>query len=289
MFLLTETLLPTNNDINIHGYTFFSRARRDRKGGGVGILIRDDVKNIITPHISDRPIEIMWVSVRRYGDCPLFVGCYYGRQESRCSKEEITDEMNLLSEEIEEYQKEGEAVIFMDGNGKIGLLGEEKSRNGKLLEQVFLQNNLSIMNRDPICKGKVTRACTTNNGEKSAIDFVVAEKAVASNFLSMMIDEEGTLKLAGEKQSDHNTIIVELNIKNTKMGKPPKKTKWRLNAPESDWSKFRRELSKSEPEITKILNTNNLSMDQKYNRWRKNIESKAWMSIGKSTIKEKTK
>ena len=289
MFLLTETLLPTDNDINIHGYKFFSRARRERKGGGVGILIRDDIKNLITPHISDRPIEMIWASIRRKNDRPLFVGCYYGRQETRCSKEEINEEMNLLSEEIEEFQKEGDTIIFMDGNGKIGLLGEEKSRNGKMLEQVFLEYNLAVMNRDPRCKGKITRACTTNNDEKSAIDFVVAEESIASILKSMVIDEKGTLKLSGQKHSDHNTIIIELEIKNTKTAKPPPKTKWRINAPECDWSKFRHELSKLEPETSNIFNSHNLTIDQKYQKWLKNIKSKAWMSIGKTTIKDKQK
>ena len=30
-------------------------------------------------------------------------------------------------------------------------------------------------------------------------------------------------------------------------------------------------------------------IDQKYNKWLKNVESKAWMSIGKSTIKNRPK
>jgi len=38
--------------------------------------------------------------------------------------------MGKLSEEIEEFKK-GEIVIFMDGNAKIGILGEEESQNGK--------------------------------------------------------------------------------------------------------------------------------------------------------------
>ena len=81
---------------------------------------------------------MVWVSTRRKNDNqPLFFGCYYGEQETRCSKEEIQNEMSILSEEIERYQKEGEVIIFMDGNGKIGLLGEEKSRNGTLLDNIF--------------------------------------------------------------------------------------------------------------------------------------------------------
>merc|ERR1739838_1196491 len=107
-------------------------------------MVREDIKNIIIPHTSDRNIEIIWISIRRKNQHPVFVGCYYGKQESRCSKEEITEEMLSLSEEIEEFKTEGEVILFMDGNGKMGLLGEEKSRNGKMLEQIFETHDLLL-------------------------------------------------------------------------------------------------------------------------------------------------
>ena len=127
IFLLTETLLSTNANIQISGYTFFGRARNGKSGGGVGVLVREDIRNSIIPHLTERNLEIIWISIRRKNKPPFFVGCYYGKQESRVSKEEIDDEMRLLSEEIEEFRKEGNIIIFMDGNGKLGLLGEQKS------------------------------------------------------------------------------------------------------------------------------------------------------------------
>ena len=84
------------------------------------------MKDRITPHSSDRPIEIIWISIRRGGNDPLFVGCYYGKQETRCSKEEIKNEMDILSEEIEELKREGDIMFFMDGNGNWNLRRREK-------------------------------------------------------------------------------------------------------------------------------------------------------------------
>ena len=144
LFLLVETLLQTDSEIGIEGYKFFGKARKDRKGGGVGIMVRNDLVNVIIPHFSERNIELMWVSLRRKHYQPLFIGCYYGKQEARCSKEDIEREMELLSEEIQEYTNEGELLIAMDGNGNLGLMGEEKSQNGKLLEKVF---NVSFCRR----------------------------------------------------------------------------------------------------------------------------------------------
>ena len=65
IFVLTETLLQTNGDVGISGYTFFGRARCGKKGGGVGILIKNELRNIVTPFISERPIEMIWIAIRQ--------------------------------------------------------------------------------------------------------------------------------------------------------------------------------------------------------------------------------
>ena len=105
-------------------YTFFGRKRDGKSGGGVGILVRNDIRPNIALHISNRNIEVIWVSIRRKNLPPIIVGTYYGKQESRTSKEEIEKEMTLLTEELEEMKNEGEVLLTMDGNAKIGLLGE---------------------------------------------------------------------------------------------------------------------------------------------------------------------
>ena len=108
----------------------FSRSRRNGIGGGVAILVKNDEIKHVAPHISDRNIELMWISIRRKNKNPLYVGTYYGKQETRSSKEEIENEMYYLQEEITEMQNEGEVLIAMDGNAKLGILNEEPSRNG---------------------------------------------------------------------------------------------------------------------------------------------------------------
>ena len=235
LFLLTETFLPTNADIGIDGYKSFCRAREKKQGGGVAILVRDDITNTVIPHISQRPIELIWVSVRRRGKSPLFIGCYYGKQEARCNKNDIDDEMFFLSEEIEEYSNEGDIFMAMDANGKVGILGEEKSRNGKLLEEVFKNNNLQLLNNSHKCKGKVTRQNTKNPDEKSAIDFMVYNESILDIINWMQIDEEGLLKLKGNTDTDHNTITAEILISDAEIPPKQKTVVWRLNAPDENW------------------------------------------------------
>ena len=45
---------------------------------------------------------------------------------------------------------------WMERNGKIGILGEEISRNGRLLLDVFDEKELVVMNKSDICEGAVT-------------------------------------------------------------------------------------------------------------------------------------
>ena len=47
--------------------------------------------------------------------------------------------MDLLSEEIEEKRNEGEVLICMDGNGKIGILNEKKKQKWKVIRTSFLK------------------------------------------------------------------------------------------------------------------------------------------------------
>ena len=140
LFLITETQLRSNVTEYIKGYTFYGRKREAKNGGGVGIAVRNDLRNNIACHISDRPIEIMWISVRRKNLPPVLFVTYYGRQESRTSNVEIETEMILLSEEITEMKNEGELFLLMDGNAKIGILNEPISRNGRYLLDVFEKN-----------------------------------------------------------------------------------------------------------------------------------------------------
>ena len=80
----------------------------------------------------------------------------------------------MLSEEIEEKSKEGEILLAMDANAKIGVLNEVVSRNGKLLLDVLKHHDLTVMNTTDKCIGSVTRQNTANSDEKSAIDFIIA-------------------------------------------------------------------------------------------------------------------
>lgn len=285
LYLLTETQLRSNTGVKIDGYTFYGRKREGKNGGGVGILVRTDVINKTTPHISDRNIEMMWISLRAKSDRPLIFGVYYGQQES-ASKNEIELEMFLLTEEINEMRNEGEILVAMDGNAKIGLLGEQQSRNGKLLMQVFTNTDLIILNNSNICNGKVTRTGTNKDEERSAIDFVVASPEMSNWVSKMTIDEDGIFKPKGKNATDHNAIYLDLNIKNMDKTKVVRKTDWNLRASNEKWALFANELEARTERAQHLLTDVGKPFKMRYANWFSELNSAAMKTIGKTTFKE---
>ena len=160
VFLITETQLRSNTGTTIQGYTFYSKIREHGLGGGVGIFVKNDIRNNTATHTTHRQIEILWISIKRKNFPPLFIGTYYGKQETRTSKDEIEKEMTLLQEEITEMKRDGEIYLAMDANAKIGLLNEPISRNGKLRLNVLKSTDLIIMNKSEKCIGSITRQNT---------------------------------------------------------------------------------------------------------------------------------
>ena len=286
LFFLTETQMRSNSNEQFDGYTFFGRKREGKLGGGVAFLARNDIKHNLMTHFSERNIEILWTSIRRKGQPPLFIGTYYGKQETRSNKEEIEKEIELLTEEIEEQKNEGDILLTMDGNAKIGLLGENVNRNGKLLLKLIDETDLILMNKSVKCKGTITRKNTKNENEFSAIDFVLCTRSVEKWIDQLLIDEEEMYKICGKNPTDHNTIIIDMTLTNPDHIRPSKRVGWNLKAPEEKWKQFEAELTKSYTNTKEIIENNNMDFEEKYHKWYKQIDMAARSTIGKTTYKE---
>ena len=138
--------------------------------------------------------------------------------------------MDKLTEEILEMKASGEIILCMDGNAKIGLMGETPSRNGKLLNEVFKECHLDVMNSRDICTGVVTRQIRRIETEKSAIDFVVATYEAGQWVSEMSIDEIGEYRVRNKNDSDHNTIVADIDINGVTTEYKTKTSDWNYKA-----------------------------------------------------------
>ena len=263
--LFTETHLPDNKGIKFDGSSFFGKAREEKSGGGVGICVANHLKPIAAPHYSQRDLEILWVSIHRPNQVPIAVGVYYGKQEN-VSLEDINEEFHNLTEEILERKASGEVVLCMDANTKIGLMGESASRNGKLLLELVEECDLMIMDGKAICEGMITRQNRKNMSEISAIDLVIASHEASVWIKKVRIDELGEFRVKNKCESDHNTILIDMEIEKIMVEKRAKITEWNRKASAEKWQEFRDELTKSECEAWEIMSATELSMTERYNR-----------------------
>ena len=151
----------------------------------------------------------------------------YGPQEY-WPEAERTQFFISLESEIDKANLAGkEVIISMDANTKLGSKYIPKDRhkmceNGKILDTIIEQNNLTVANGNVLCKRAVTRKrVTTKRTEESSIDLVILSTGLAQYVKSVLVDEEQnhvltriTKTKSGTtvKQSDHNVIITELSI-----------------------------------------------------------------------------
>ena len=154
--LVCETHLTSNTGVDIEGFSYFGKARLENKGGGVGIFVKNTRKPMVAPHQSSREIEIAWVSINRGKSRPLYIGVYYGKQES-VSLEKIKEEFDELADELAEINNLREVILCMDANAKIGLMGEDISRNGDLMIKALDASEMIVINGTEQCSGKITR------------------------------------------------------------------------------------------------------------------------------------
>ena len=279
-------MLNDMTNIQIQGYSFCGKSRKAKGCGGVGILVRNDLMNHVTPHETHRELEITWVSVRRQAQRPLFIGVYYGKQEKRVTKNEIENEFGELTEEILEKKRDGDIMLCMDGNAKIGLLGEEVSRNGKVLLKMVDEVPLVIINSTEKCKGKVTRVNRKKPSEKSAIDFVMTCEEAEDLIEAVEIDEEQILTVKNDKAaSDHNSIFITMNISDIDHHQTEPKIIWNTNASEEQWDGLIARLSSYQQESKDLMKDSEIPMDDCYEKWFSGIEKIVRDTIGKKCIK----
>ena len=62
-------------------------------------------------------------------------------------------------------------------------------------------------------RGIWTRVNRNNPNEKSIIDYILVDRKTAIEVEEIIVDEIGTHRLRGKRESDHNTILMTLKQK----------------------------------------------------------------------------
>ena len=101
-----------------------------------------------------------------------------------------------------------------------------------------------------------------------------------------MIDEQGLYKISGKNDTDHNSIVLNINIPDIERIKRVKTTIWNLKATREKWDSFAQRLRDNKGIASTIISDTNQPFDKRYKDWFKMIEEDARNTIGKTTIRE---
>ncbi len=84
------------------------------------------------------------------------------------------------------------------------------SRNGELLKELIEDTETIPINMDPkVCDWK--RENRKRKQEKSVIDYILVTPETLPNVKEIRVDTAGTHRIKGKEETDHNTILLELN------------------------------------------------------------------------------
>ena len=210
---LTETKI-SNVPPNIQGYHWVN-GPRNPNGGGVALLIREDIKHLTkrAPDLEDQDQEVKWIEYTS-GKHKVFIGVYYGPQE-KVSDEEAEREYSQLTTQINKLKKQGEVILVGDFNAKLEInnqvVQQKVTRNGKCMQRMLDETGMKPKSTEATI-GHWTRVKRKDTSERSVIDYVLMTDKTAQSTKYIEIDELGALRLKGKAESDHNTIIVELDL-----------------------------------------------------------------------------
>ena len=228
---------------NIPGYTWETRNRNNKQGGGVAIITKQNLNNHTNrvTEIEDQNQEIIWIEIKN-GKQKTYIGTYYGLQE-HAPIEEVEREMSQITTQINTLKQKGRIILTGDFNAKLEIntnnTKQNESRNGKILNDLIKNTDLTPISIKPD-RGIWTRVNRNNPNEKSVIDYILTDRKTAEQIEEIIVDEIGTHRLEGKKESDHNTILA--TFKCTLQPKTEKRTTWKKGTPEQ-WQQYNKLLN----------------------------------------------
>ena len=144
----------------------------------------------------------------------IAIGVFYGPHENE-NISKAKEIFTALNNQIAQKAETNEIIIAGDFNAKITINNKEckqsESRNGKMLQNIIEDNNLIVANLKADA-GIWIRVNKKNNKEKSVIDHILTTPYVANNIQTLIVDEEGHLRIKGKNETDHNTITMSIAI-----------------------------------------------------------------------------
>ena len=226
VFFVEETKLRRPGKLEMNNYQVYELNRKDKNGGGIAIGVLEQLKPVWISE-GDDAIEVLTIEANLNGLKTRCVGAYGPQEYDKLEMKQAF--WNKLSIEVEDASKnEAGLILQMDGNlwGGSEIIKNDPNpcnENGKLFKKFLNKHShLKVVNSMDLCEGLITRKRTTKNRtEMSVLDYFVVCEQILPFVNRMVVDEGKQYALSNyfysngtshKKDSDHNTLILYLNI-----------------------------------------------------------------------------
>ena len=236
-------MLKKGEQISIKGYRWIDKPRANNSGGGIGILVSEKIAQNTTEDTSGEEheqLETIWIKI----ECRpknIAIGAFYGPQEN-AKIGDVKGIYTTLSNQITRKATNSEVIIAGDFNAKLTInknnCKQQESRNGKLLKEMIENNNLITASLNS-SSGNWTRVNRKKTDEKSMIDYILTTPGIAKSIQTLIIDEEGHLRVKGKHETDHNTILMSIKINDPR--EPTYRESWKTDNREG-WKQFNKSI-----------------------------------------------
>ena len=165
-----------------------------------------------------------------------------------------------------------------------------QNSNGKLF-QTFLLQNLSVVNANPICEGKITRIRhTKERTEESILDFFIVCNQILSLLTKMIVDIKGEISMTRYRgkvvKSDHRMLKLEVNLEFHKEKKHDRVEVF--NVRNVKCQKVFWEYTSKDNMLSKCFNSQDEDINIQFKRWQRRFRKAIYACFKKVRIQPDT-
>ena len=256
IIMLTETQLKIDKLKHDDGVIRLNSMRdmQDKKGGGLEIIVRKDFCcKLEYAKINTHSKDILHVKMKIGPEIMDIILVYFlvNKKENEKVNRETYNEISRIVRSCQD-----KLILLGDFNGHLSELGHHvENFNGRIVKDLMNDNDLTLMNMDPMCEGLYTWQMGTH---KSVIDYVLVNGDTYGLITEMKIDEECEIF----DLSDHKMISLNLKIKHKKKVEEGIIKRRYISTKPEDLNKFRNKIEEviagEEDSVTSIPQLNQI-------------------------------
>ena len=306
--IVTINELGYNKDkkLSIPGYHCYNRNRISQNMGGVATVIRNDEKMFAIKVDEGLDKDEFILTRHCQFSPPINILNIYGEIESRSNKKEIEERWDRVLAIVAGIESRNEALLLIGdmnkavGNGPFGVAGnsDKVSFGGKLIHNFLSSGNYRLVNNTSKCQGgPFTRMDPADPSTLSCLSLVIVNNDLYDFIDTLTIDKDRIItphRAIGKAKrlvyTDHFSLhlIFKNLIKMSSVKKSSQKQMlWNTNK-SGGWESYK-DLTEDNPELTKLLEDDDISTPTPFNENLQKIMNKVkFRAFGKVSFSNRS-